>query len=264
MKYDGPILQFNDGLVFNHDYSMPDFVNDIYRMNTDWKFPMKKVWELQEAVDRLNNFKDIFLEEVREGLVVYDFLNAEEQKYSKLEETSLVNMAKENTLIEAKTNLADWYGDLMVFAVSEGWKFSVDNKGESALSESTFIKILNVKAIHTDSNAIKSPIHTLNSISGPIAALNRAVDRLFSSEITLENITPKLQAFIIEIIGLCTWRMSELGVNPATIMFLIMQSNFSKLDENGNPIYDERGKVLKGPNYWKPEPKIREYIEYLF
>jgi hypothetical protein len=30
----------------------------------------------------------------------------------------------------------------------------------------------------------------------------------------------------------------------------------SKLDENGNPIYREDGKVLKGPNYFKPDFSI--------
>ncbi|NRT16724.1 putative HAD superfamily Cof-like phosphohydrolase [Flavobacterium sp. 28A] len=33
----------------------------------------------------------------------------------------------------------------------------------------------------------------------------------------------------------------------------IQRSNMSKLDENGNPIYREDGKVLKGPNYFKPD-----------
>ena len=32
----------------------------------------------------------------------------------------------------------------------------------------------------------------------------------------------------------------------------IQRSNMSKLDENGNPIYREDGKVMKGPNYFKP------------
>ena len=27
----------------------------------------------------------------------------------------------------------------------------------------------------------------------------------------------------------------------------------SKLDNNGKPIYNEKGKVMKGPNYFKPE-----------
>ena len=32
----------------------------------------------------------------------------------------------------------------------------------------------------------------------------------------------------------------------------IQRSNMSKLDEDGQPIYREDGKVLKGPNYFKP------------
>ncbi len=32
----------------------------------------------------------------------------------------------------------------------------------------------------------------------------------------------------------------------------IQRSNMSKLGEDGEPIYREDGKVLKGPNYFKP------------
>lgn len=32
----------------------------------------------------------------------------------------------------------------------------------------------------------------------------------------------------------------------------IHKSNMSKLDENGNPIYREDGKILKGKNYFRP------------
>ena len=32
----------------------------------------------------------------------------------------------------------------------------------------------------------------------------------------------------------------------------VQSSNMSKLDENGKPIFNEHGKVLKGPNYFKP------------
>jgi hypothetical protein len=35
----------------------------------------------------------------------------------------------------------------------------------------------------------------------------------------------------------------------------IQSSNMSKLDGNGEPIYREDGKVLKGPNYFKPDLK---------
>lgn len=32
----------------------------------------------------------------------------------------------------------------------------------------------------------------------------------------------------------------------------VQKSNMSKLDENGKPIFNEQGKVLKGPHYFKP------------
>ena len=33
----------------------------------------------------------------------------------------------------------------------------------------------------------------------------------------------------------------------------VQNSNMSKLSENGEPIYNESGKVMKGPNYFKPD-----------
>ncbi|WP_456420846.1 pyrophosphohydrolase domain-containing protein [Lutibacter sp.] len=38
----------------------------------------------------------------------------------------------------------------------------------------------------------------------------------------------------------------------------IQRSNMSKLGANGEPIYREDGKVMKGPNYFKP--KIKEIL----
>ena len=39
----------------------------------------------------------------------------------------------------------------------------------------------------------------------------------------------------------------------------IQRSNMSKLGEDGKPIYREDGKVLKGPNYFKPN--IKEVLD---
>jgi len=33
----------------------------------------------------------------------------------------------------------------------------------------------------------------------------------------------------------------------------VQNSNMSKLDDYGKPIYNENGKVMKGPNYFKPD-----------
>ena len=35
----------------------------------------------------------------------------------------------------------------------------------------------------------------------------------------------------------------------------VQNSNMSKLGEDGKPIYNDNGKVLKGPNYFKPNLK---------
>ena len=42
------------------------------------------------------------------------------------------------------------------------------------------------------------------------------------------------------------------GINLDKCFDEVQNSNMSKLDSNGKPIYNEFGKVLKGPNYFKP------------
>lgn len=54
------------------------------------------------------------------------------------------------------------------------------------------------------------------------------------------------------------------GLPMDKILEIIMESNFSKLGEDGMPIRDERGKVIKGPNYWAPEEKIKDYLQKLY
>ena len=43
------------------------------------------------------------------------------------------------------------------------------------------------------------------------------------------------------------------GINLDKCFNEVQQSNMSKLDEHGNPIYNDSGKVMKGPKYFKPE-----------
>jgi predicted HAD superfamily Cof-like phosphohydrolase len=42
------------------------------------------------------------------------------------------------------------------------------------------------------------------------------------------------------------------GINLDKCFDEVQNSNMSKLDENGKPIYNDAGKVMKGPNYFKP------------
>ena len=39
----------------------------------------------------------------------------------------------------------------------------------------------------------------------------------------------------------------------------VQNSNMSKLDNNQKPIYNDLGKVMKGPNYFKPD--LRKFIK---
>ncbi len=43
------------------------------------------------------------------------------------------------------------------------------------------------------------------------------------------------------------------GINLDKCFDEVQQSNMSKLDDNGNPIYNDSGKVMKGPKYFKPD-----------
>ena len=43
------------------------------------------------------------------------------------------------------------------------------------------------------------------------------------------------------------------GINLDKCFQEVQNSNMSKLGENGEPIYNESGKVMKGPNYFKPD-----------
>tara|TARA_B100000953_G_C17722791_1_gene326100 strand:+ start:35 stop:406 length:372 start_codon:yes stop_codon:yes gene_type:complete len=43
------------------------------------------------------------------------------------------------------------------------------------------------------------------------------------------------------------------GVNLDNCFDEVQQSNMSKLGDDGKPIYNEEGKVMKGPRYFKPD-----------
>ena len=43
------------------------------------------------------------------------------------------------------------------------------------------------------------------------------------------------------------------GINLDNCFEEVQKSNMSKLSEDGKPIYNEAGKVMKGPKYFKPD-----------
>ena len=49
------------------------------------------------------------------------------------------------------------------------------------------------------------------------------------------------------------------GINLDKCFKEVQRANMSKLGKDGKPIYNEKGKVLKGPNYL--EPNLKQFVE---
>lgn len=64
-----------------------------------------------------------------------------------------------------------------------------------------------------------------------------------------------------DVIVYCRSEALKYGLPLEEVLDIIMDSNESKLGLDGQPIYDANGKFLKGPNYWRPEPKIKALLE---
>jgi len=57
---------------------------------------------------------------------------------------------------------------------------------------------------------------------------------------------------LADLVYVCYQYAANLGWDLDEALDRVHKSNLSKLDDSGNPIYREDGKVLKGPNYQPP------------
>ena len=49
------------------------------------------------------------------------------------------------------------------------------------------------------------------------------------------------------------------GINLDKCFKEVQRANMSKLGQDGNPIYNDKGKVMKGPNYSPPD--LKQFVE---
>lgn len=82
-------------------------------------------------------------------------------------------------------------------------------------------------------------------------------------EIVLDAHTA-LADLLADIVVYCFSESLKHGIYLPAVLHNVMVSNFSKLGEDGQPIKDETGKFLKGPNYRPPEPAIKELLAALW
>jgi hypothetical protein len=69
--------------------------------------------------------------------------------------------------------------------------------------------------------------------------------------------------WLTDICVYCQSEMERFSLPITAMHYIVMESNKSKLDANGNAIWSELGKLEKGPNYWKPEPMMAAVLAKL-
>ena len=84
------------------------------------------------------------------------------------------------------------------------------------------------------------------------AEFTEAADEVFADP---EN--PALREALVkelsDLVFVCYQFAAAFNIDLDEAMFRVFESNMTKLDEDGKPIYREDGKVLKGPNYQAPD-----------
>lgn len=89
--------------------------------------------------------------------------------------------------------------------------------------------------------------------------IDEILNQIYSNESETE-VQVAIADLLGDIIVYCRSEAMKYGIPLEEVLDIIMDSNESKLGTDGKPIYDENGKFLKGPNYWKPEPRIKELL----
>jgi len=78
-----------------------------------------------------------------------------------------------------------------------------------------------------------------------------------AEEMSADPENPDLREAVVkelsDLVFVCYQFAATYNIDLDKAMTLVFESNMSKLDEQGMPIYREDGKVLKGPNYQPPD-----------
>ena len=93
-----------------------------------------------------------------------------------------------------------------------------------------------------------------------VAEGDEVVDQL--GELPMIDVLTALADWYGDLIVYCASEMSRHGIPAEAVLSIIMDSNASKLQADGTALLIN-GKLQKGPNYWKPEPKIKALLDSL-
>ena len=84
-----------------------------------------------------------------------------------------------------------------------------------------------------------------------ISLINEELDE-FKQSISEKNLTEVADA-LTDILYVTYGAGHAFGINLDKCFEEVQKSNMSKLGKDGKPIYNEFGKVMKGPDYFKPD-----------
>ena len=85
--------------------------------------------------------------------------------------------------------------------------------------------------------------------------------QLANSGASANDVAVAIADVLGDIMVYCRSEALKYGLPLEDVLDIIMDSNESKLGADGKPIYDANGKFLKGPHYWKPEPRIKALLK---
>ena len=99
-----------------------------------------------------------------------------------------------------------------------------------------------------------NPSLSINKINDlRISLINEELDE-FREAINNNNIKEVADA-LTDILYVTYGAGHAFGIDLDKCFDEVQRSNMSKLDKDGKPIYNEHGKVMKGPDYFKPDLK---------
>jgi predicted HAD superfamily Cof-like phosphohydrolase len=113
-----------------------------------------------------------------------------------------------------------------------------------------------IEQVNEFRNKFKLPVNSIED-QGSVYVNRYLHEKLIQEELdemkNANDLTEKCDAIIDQMYLLIGYAL-DLGVaDRLEEMFdEVHESNMSKLDRNGNPIYREDGKVIKGPDYFRP------------
>lgn len=103
----------------------------------------------------------------------------------------------------------------------------------------------------------------MNVLHEEIEEGNRIIASATENKLSQLELVTEVADLLGDIVVYAYSEATKYGIPLDQVLEIIMASNASKLGADGKPIYDERGKFMKGPNYWKPEAKIYELLKNL-